>query len=248
MKRRHTAAAAAYILLTAALAGILIATTALNVLKKYEEVRTVEFFIAPTAAVIAAVALLENGKDRLKENITVLAALIFTTCADYVMVILNTNYPLSLAFFSAAQLCYYARILCIRADKKYFAVSGPVRAGICAAGVIAAALVVPDGTLTAALAVFYFLNLLLNFAEAACLCKRAGRYIVFATGLLLFIGCDVCVGLNAADIVGIRIPSDWRFAINIIIWLFYVPSQTLIALSAAMRDRTPCGKGHSTCG
>ena len=54
MKRKHTAAAAAYILLTAALAGILIATTALNVLKKYEEVRTVEFFIAPTAAVIAA--------------------------------------------------------------------------------------------------------------------------------------------------------------------------------------------------
>ena len=52
--------------------------------------------------------------------------------------------------------------------------------------------------------------------------------LYFALGLTLFLGCDLCVGLFNA------LPQDspLYFAVSVGMWLFYLPSQVLIALSA----------------
>ena len=46
-------------------------------------------------------------------------------------------------------------------------------------------------------------------------------------GLLLFVGCDVCVGLH--NLAGLPVPLS-AFA-QVGMWLFYLPSQVLIVLS-----------------
>ena len=76
------------------------------------------------------------------------------------------------------------------------------------------------------LAGLYFSQLLSNTILAWT--RRGRRWRLFALGLTLFVGCDVCVGLFNALPPG----SPRYFAVSIGMWLFYLPSQVLIALSA----------------
>ena len=62
---------------------------------------------------------------------------------------------------------------------------------------------------------------------------RPGR--LFALGLALFVGCDVCVGLFNA----LPAPSPLYSAASVGMWLFYLPSQALIALSALPEKEAP---------
>ena len=75
-----------------------------------------------------------------------------------------------------------------------------------------------------ALALVYFPELVCNAAAALSLGRR-GR--MFGLGLLLFVGCDVCVGLH--NLAGLPAPLS-AFA-QVGMWLFYLPSQVLIVLS-----------------
>ena len=75
------------------------------------------------------------------------------------------------------------------------------------------------------LAGLYFSQLLSNTVLAWRM-GRPGR--LFAVGLALSVGCDVCVGLFNALPPG----SAPYFAVSVGMWLFYLPSQVLIALSA----------------
>ena len=55
---------------------------------------------------------------------------------------------------------------------------------------------------------------------------------MFGTGLLLFVGCDLCVGLH--NLAGIPAPLA-AFA-RVGMWLFYLPSQVLITLSIPPKE------------
>ena len=59
---------------------------------------------------------------------------------------------------------------------------------------------------------------------------RRGR--CFGLGLLLFVGCDLCVGLHnlAAVLPVVDTGPLFSFA-QVGMWLFYLPSQVLITLS-----------------
>lgn len=80
-------------------------------------------------------------------------------------------------------------------------------------------------------AAVYFLNLCCNAVQAWLLKrKRPGEKppARFAWGLLLFIGCDVCVGLwNISP----ALPAALAEFSRVGMWLFYLPSQVLIVLS-----------------
>lgn len=224
--------------------AIFAASMALNAMREYDAVRPVEFCIVPLCAVYALTRLKECGRD----GTLVLAALFCTICADVFMILLEDFYPLSLAFFSAAQLFYCARIHIFRGSIKYTAVLLAVRA-VCSAAILAAgAALFPDDAALVCLAGFYFLNLLFNAGEALALTPRGKRYILFAAGLVLFAGCDVCVGLNAGYTVGLYIGSAGLYAVNLLIWIFYMPSQILLAMSATEKsDRTNCGRINTDC-
>lgn len=76
------------------------------------------------------------------------------------------------------------------------------------------------------LAGLYFPQLVCNAVLAWRLPSPWGR--LFALGLILFVGCDVCVGLW--NLPGI--PEAVEQLAGYGMWLFYLPSQVLIVLSA----------------
>ncbi len=76
--------------------------------------------------------------------------------------------------------------------------------------------------------------------------KRFGQNSLFAIGLVLFLLCDTVIGLQVAS--GGYLPiGEGTLLYKIIFapfhlsWFFYLPSQVLIALTAAF---APCVKGN----
>lgn len=89
-------------------------------------------------------------------------------------------------------------------------------------------------------AVIYFTGLTINTIRAfAAAIKESGDISMrlFAAGLLLFLLCDINVGLfNLSSFI--ELPRDIYSAVysisSVLMWGFYTPSQTLISLSAGL--------------
>lgn len=252
MKVKLTPVRAAYTVTGAAIAGTFVASIAMNAMRLYNDVRPVEFCIVPLCIILAALNIAGRLKHDAKDTsckdsmrrkaaadcVLLICALACTMCADIFMVLLKGFYPLSLAFFAAAQLLYCARIQLYRQNVKYTASALCVRAAASVVLCVAAVCIMPGNELLGAIAAFYFVNLILNAAEAALPAAKEHTkgLLLFATGLVLFIGCDICVGLNAGGMAGIKIPPEGLYAINILIWVFYFPSQVLLALSTPLKS------------
>lgn len=149
--------------------------------------------------------------------------LVLTLVSDLFLLVLGGFYEVGLVTFIGAQICYFARI---KRTKIWFVISVALRILLPVVAIIVLASLGEANALYVLVAI-YFVQLVTNFAEsvtAAILAKdRAERakYIVLSAGFALFIGCDICVGLtNLFDGMA-----------NDLIWLFYTPSQVLIALS-----------------
>ncbi len=152
------------------------------------------------------------------------AALTLTVCADIFLLLLNrdvTDRLIGVGIFIVVQLLYAYRLYRLRGNT--FSRWGLVR--LLAVLSLPGPALGPHGWLYALTAI-YFLNLCVNTAEAFALKapKPLGR---FAWGLLLFLGCDVCVGAWNLGLFG-------DFA-RVGMWLFYLPSQVLIVLSQPPR-------------
>lgn len=145
------------------------------------------------------------------------AALAFTAAADWFLLIRGDHLIFGVALFLCVQTLY-ALHLCRSGSSPALL----LRAGAALAAVL---LVILSDLVTPLnlLALIYFSQLAVN---AALAWRRRGLRL-FALGLTLFIGCDLCVGLYNI------LPADsalFPFA-SIGMWLFYLPSQVLIALS-----------------
>ena len=145
---------------------------------------------------------------------------------------LDRWYVAGVASFCVVQLLYLARIH--RAGSRPLALRLMLRVGLAAVLLLAAGWLGGLNPLTG-LTLVYFSQLAANAAASLSLGRRV---LLFSVGLLLFICCDLCVGLhNLASVlpaapVGALLP----FA-QVGMWLFYLPSQVLITLSAGkLRD------------
>ena len=165
--------------------------------------------------VLFALVCASRGGDRL-----VPPALALTAGADWFLLVRNDNYPVGVALFLCVQTVYYLRLRLNGTPAAY-----PLRAGLALAaglGLYGLGLASPLNLLAG----LYFSQLLSNTVLAWT--QKGGRWRIFATGLTLFVGCDVCVGLfNALPAASPLYP-----AVSLGMWLFYLPSQVLIALSA----------------
>ena len=167
------------------------------------------------AGIVLCLAYSLLGTDRL-----VPLALALTAGADWFLLVRNDQYLLGIALFLAVQTVYFLRLRRAGADRAW-----PLRSvlalgaglGVYALGMASAV------NLAAAL---YFSQLAANALSAWTL--KGERWRAFALGLTLFVGCDVCVGLFNVLPPG----SAPYFAVSVGMWLFYLPSQVLIALSA----------------
>ena len=167
-----------------------------------------------------ALACALRGGDRL-----VPLALALTAGADWFLLVRNDHYAVGIALFLCVQTVYYLRLRRDRAPAAY-----PLRAGLAlAAGLSLYALRLASPINL--LAGLYFSQLLSNTALAWT--QKGRRWRVFAAGLTLFVGCDVCVGLfNTLSAASPLYP-----AVSVGMWFFYLPSQVLIALSALPEKR-----------
>jgi len=148
------------------------------------------------------------------------AALALTAGADWFLLVRNDHYALGIALFLCVQTVYLIRLRRAGAGGAYRLRSGlALGAGL---AVYALGMASPLNLLAA----LYFSQLLSNTALAWTLKGR--RWRRFALGLALFVGCDTCVGLYNA----LPTPSSLYPAVSVGMWLFYLPSQVLIALSA----------------
>ncbi len=156
-----------------------------------------------------------QGGDRL-----VPLALALTAGADWFLLVRNDRYALGIALFLCVQSVYFIRLRRAGAGSAYL-----LRSAL-ALGAGLAVYALGMASTVDLLAALYFSQLLSNTALAWTL--KGERWRRFALGLALFAGCDICVGLFNA------LPSSSPLypAVSIGMWLFYLPSQVLIALSA----------------
>ena len=161
----------------------------------------------------AALCALRGG-DRL-----VPAALALTACADWFLLVRNDHYAAGVALFLCVQTVYLVRLRRNRAGS-----ACRLRSGL-ALGAGLAVYALDMASPLNLLAALYYSQLLSNTALAWSLGRKQRR---FALGLTLFVGCDTCVGLfNTLPAASPLYP-----AVSVAVWLFYLPSQVLIALTA----------------
>ena len=171
----------------------------------------------------ALLACVKWGGDRL-----VPIALALTAGADWFLLVRGDHYAAGVALFLCVQTVYFLRLRAAGAPA-----ACPLRAGLalCAGlGLYILHLASPVNLLAG----LYFSQLLSNTILAWT--RRGRRWRMFALGLTLFVGCDLCVGLFNAQLS----PSlPLYFLVYLGMWLFYLPSQVLIALSALPEKEVP---------
>ncbi len=172
--------------------------------------------------VLFALYAAAGGGDRL-----VFPALVLTAVADWFLLVLDGGYAVGVAVFLCVQAVYFLRLK---------------RAGAGGGWFLRLALALLTGAVLFALRMAAPLNLLAGLYFSQLLSNTVlawtgkGRSrALFALGLTLFAGCDVCVGLTNSGLL----PPEILRPVSIGMWLFYLPSQVLIALSALPDPEVP---------
>ena len=157
-----------------------------------------------------------------------------TVFADIFLVVIEPMIQLpAMIFFSGTQICYFLRIFFETKSKKEKLIHLIIRASLTVIVQIITIIVLKEKTDALSLvSMFYYTNLILNVIFAFIHFKKSP---VLAIGLLLFLLCDTIIGL---DIMASSYISGTALeAVNSFIsganwaWIFYVPSQALIASS-----------------
>lgn len=201
------------------------------------------FSFSAVALAFLHTALYFFGKSK---GIFILLAMFFTLVSDVFLVILFTNntnplyQSLGMSSFSVAQIMYFLYLFLSTEKKRARIIHLVIRAVVSIAIVVVTILVLgKTANYLAVISMFYYANLLLNVVFAFVLGKK---HLLFAIGLLLFAFCDVFVGLKAAVGTFIFVPeTSFIYALANpsfnVAWTFYVPSQTIISLSIALKAK-----------
>lgn len=163
-----------------------------------------------------------------KNGYLITAALLFTAAADYFLLILNRHYIYGVLLFIPVQILYMARLLNV--SRKHIIIEVILRIALpCLLFLALSAVPHPDNWKWLNLAVsIYFCNLFINGIKSfVCLGLHP-----FSIGLLLFICCDVSIGLRMMTLHGVL-----YYLFSVAIWAFYLPSQVLITLSVSTNDK-----------
>ena len=172
------------------------------------------------------------------KNISVLLmqlAFVFTLASDTFLVGVAPKIQwLAMTTFFIAQSLYFAKMLLSIKAKKYIADNIAIRAILIGCAVLLGWLVLKEKLdYVAAISLMYFASIIHNVILAFVLFKKSP---LMALGMLLFLCCDIVVGLNSAIGVYISVPETSilykiAYAPFNLAWTFYLPSQTLLALS-----------------
>lgn len=153
-----------------------------------------------------------HGSDRL-----VTLAMGLTVAADCFLLVAGEHLFVGVLLFLCVQTVYFVRLRLLGAPQ-----AATLRAGLALLAGLLLYLLKMATPLTL-LSGLYFSQLLSNAVLAWTIHNRR-----FAIGLTLFVCCDICVGLSNC---GVLTPAT-----SFGMWLFYLPSQVLIVLSALPKE------------
>lgn len=164
------------------------------------------------------------GEEEEAEDIRLVRWILFFTLVSDTFLLLVNNYAVGMTTFVVAQLLHWCRLR----QKKHKYNQWILLLGLLLLMGLAYFGVALDFVLVAS--VLYFLCMVRNAIYG--LFQRDN--VLYTIGLLLFLCCDINVGLfNIASYIAI--PESLTFFVNhvvsIAMWLFYLPSQVLITLS-----------------
>ena len=161
--------------------------------------------------------------------------------ADLFLVVITPMLQIpAMICFSITQICYFIRIYTNQESKKEKLIHIVIRTSGIILILILTLIVLKEKTdFLSLISTFYYINLIVNIIFAF---KQSNQSLLFPIGLLLFACCDLQVGLNVLNSSYINIENNvvLNFIANPpfnLAWAFYVPSQTLIALSL-IKDKT----------
>ena len=172
-----------------------------------------------------------------KSDKLIMVGLLLTCGADYFLVLCPPAERLKgMIFFMAAQLVYGLRAHLLNRNKLLII----LRAVLSVIGaVITVAILKKNTDALSVISVVYYANLVMNIICAFCH-MRSSYILPFA--FLMFLGCDTVIGLNVMGEGYINI-TEGSLVYNIIhcgfnlAWVFYLPSQVMIALSGKEKFR-----------
>ena len=157
-----------------------------------------------------------KGGDRL-----VPPALLLTALADSLLLVADSYYALGVLIFLGAQVVYLIRLWKGTGRSLW-----PLRI-ILPLAAFAVLFLLDLGTPLNILALLYFSQLAVN--TLAAWMGKGKTWKCFALGLSLFVCCDICVGIWNTQAL---FPDALCQFARVGMWLFYLPSQVLIALSS----------------
>ena len=183
---------------------------------------------------VTSIVLLNKNKHSILQCV----ALFATACADYFLILKGgVNKDVAMCFFVVAQLAYGLRTLCMASVKKEITINLTARALLCVLLVAGALLVVDDTPAFVVVSMVYFANLVANVFFALLHFKQNK---LFALGLVLFVCCDVFVGLK--EMIGLFGWGEELFVVKMLTSnisvhsIFYHPSQVLLSISAKNKN------------
>lgn len=191
------------------------------------DVSAVWSYVSIILCVIMAFIFFDSGRvDHL-----IRAGLVCTLVADYFLVLDGDKLLHGVIAFTFVQAAYFV-YLYLREEKKALRMANVIsRTVVSLCLVIVAFIVLGEGTdALAIVSVLYYANLVINTVFAFTQGKRER---IFAIGLLLFCMCDLCIGLEVLFSTYLGSDAlDFFYGAHLNLpWVFYQPSQTLIALT-----------------
>lgn len=149
--------------------------------------------------------------------------LCFTCIGDYFLILKNQDYEAGVTAFLLTQICYF---IFMAADFESFRLKKLVmlRVGFAAIGSVVSMCMIKQFSLLFVVVPFYAVFFIGNVIQAWV---QYEAHPLFSLGLILFICCDICVGLSNGELAGLSIPFACTF--QGLIWLFYIPSQICIS-------------------
>ena len=185
---------------------------------------------------VGVMALVSVGRSR-PDNFIRLGVL-FTLVADWFLVLDGQRLLEGVLAFCVVQAAYFAYLFAEEQGRGVVRRANVIsRAVGCSVLVVATFAVLGDDTDALAVAsVIYYANLVLN-TFFAFLHGRGER--IFAIGLALFCACDLCIGLEVLASSYLKTDAfNFFYSAHLNLpWVFYQPSQVLIALSLYLRRR-----------
>lgn len=164
-------------------------------------------------------------KQGKRDSQYILLGLFFTCIADFFLILRNSLYEAGITAFFFAQCCYFI-YLTVQWNQEKRTHSFKLR--IIIAGILSIAVMVKARQFSMfALVVTLYGVFFIGNVKAAVMEFR--KHKLYTVGLVLFILCDICVGVSNLEMAGIQNPLKYVFFE--LVWCFYIPSQVCIALS-----------------